>query len=341
MKLPPEKQILEIHKRTGGPRPAVGSRGGPASWERAGEGVAGVAPQAFLYEKTSYVAEARARGEQPGAAGVNGPMMHAPVWTWEVPLYFWLGGLASGTSFVACAADLAGDERSAVALRRLALGAAVPCAPLLIADLGRPLRFLHMLRIFKPRSPMSMGAWCLVAFSSTAAGAVGADLTGRRRAARRLGGATAVLGTYLGSYTGALLAATAVPVWARSRGLIGPIFVCTAVGSGASAAGLALRDGPTRRGARSAAAVAMTAELALSHLNERRLGPLAALLHSRRFRLAQALTAAGLVFRRASGPLFLAAGLLYRFAWIEAGKASAGDDEAVARTARGRTGEPS
>ena len=72
--------------------------------------------------------------------------MKAPVWTWEVPLYFWFGGLAAGSSFVALACDLAGDRRSARWARLVALGAVAPCAPLLIADLGRPLRFLNMLR---------------------------------------------------------------------------------------------------------------------------------------------------------------------------------------------------
>ena len=338
---PPEKEILRVHKREGRPVPAVGERGGPASWERAGEGVEGAAPQPFLYDATDYAAARdSATRERKGSdpfGRVQGPVMHAPVWTWEVPVYFWLGGLAAGVSFVAVAADAAGDEESAVVLRRLALGGAIPCAPLLIADLGRPLRFLHMLRVFKPRSPMSMGAWCLVGFSTAAAGAVGADVIDRPRAAKRLGALMAFLGTYLGSYTGALLAATAVPVWSRSRLLIGPIFVCTALGSGASAARLVLRDGPTRAAAGRVAAGAMAAELAIAHLNERRLGDLAPLMHSRRFRLAQALTAAGLAARRVSAPLFVAAALLYRFAWIEAGRASARDDAAVARTARERT----
>jgi hypothetical protein len=349
---PPEKDILRIHKREGRPVPAVGERGGPASWERAGEGVEGFKPDfedgrwSFLYtDDTDYAAAGGGRGELPPAPeAVQGPMMNAPVWTWEVPVYFWLGGLAAGASFVAAAADAAGDEASAVTLRRLALGGAIPCAPLLIADLGRPMRFLHMMRVFKPRSPMSMGAWCLIGFSTTAAGAVGADLVGRRREAKALGAATAFLGTYLGSYTGALLAATAVPVWGRSRVLLGPIFVCTAVGSGASAAKLALPDGPTRAGAARAATAAMVAELVLSAVNERRLGELGeALEHGRAgtfFRLAKGLTAAGLALRaarrRGASPLFLAAALLFRFGWIEGGRASAGDDAAVARTARGR-----
>ena len=349
---PPEKEILRIHRREGRPVPAVGERGGPASWERAGEGVEGFEPDfadarwSFLYkDDTDYAAAAGGRGEMPAPGDVNGPMMNAPVWTWEVPVYFWLGGLAAGASFVAAAADVVGDEDSAVVLRRVALGAAVPCAPLLIADLGRPMRFLHMMRIFKPRSPMSMGAWCLIGFSTTASGAVGADLIGRRGEAKLLGGLTAFLGTYLGSYTGALLAATAVPVWGRSRVLLGPIFVCTAVGSGASVAQLVLRPGPTRAGAARIATGAMATELVISFVNERRLGELAeALEHGkagRCFRFAKALTAAGLALRAArrpgASPLFLAAALLFRFGWVEGGKASARDDAAVARMARGRT----
>jgi hypothetical protein len=151
-----------------------------------------------------------------------------------------------------------------------------------------------------------------------------------------------VLGTYLGSYTGALLAATAVPVWGRSRAFLGPIFVCTALGSGASASRLVLRRGPTRDAAGHVATAAMAAELVVSHLNERRLGRLGEALGQgtpgRLFRSAKAFTAAGLGLRAARRPgasaLFLLAGLLYRFAWVEGGKASARDDEAVARMAR-------
>src|SRR3712207_8061149 len=116
----------------------------------------------------------------------------------------------------------------------------MPSPPLLIMDLGRPERFVNMLRIFKPRSPMSMGAWCLSLFGGLLSGAVGADLLGRKREARVLGGATAVTGGYLGSYTGVLLATTAVPLWARSRLFLGPIFVATATATGAAATRLAL-----------------------------------------------------------------------------------------------------
>jgi formate-dependent nitrite reductase membrane component NrfD len=281
------------------------------------------------------------------------------VWTWEVPLYFWFGGIASGSSFVALASELAGDRRTAVIARRVTLAAAVPTAPLLVLDLGRPERFLHMMRIFKTRSPMSMGAWCLAAFSSTAGGAVVADLLGRRREAALLGGATAALGAYLGSYTGVLLASTAVPVWARSRMFLPPIFVCTAAATGAAANRLVLSatgmkvGHPSRTALGTVETAAMASELILSSFNERRLGRLGLALEegraNRLFEFAKWSVRAGLGLRfarRRAGPwahhlasvLYLLGGLSFRFAWVEAGRHSAHDDEAVARMSRVRGG---
>jgi formate-dependent nitrite reductase membrane component NrfD len=373
---PPEEEIRRRHRDAS---PALGTRGEPAPWRRAVEGGAvelargqfGDARSSYLYgDDTGYavpvdadgesrVAEAgrRMRGgaELPGP--VQGPVMHPAVWTWEIPLYFWIGGVASGSSFVAAAADAVGDHRSAAIARRVTLAAVLPTAPLLIVDLGRPERFLNMLRIFKPRSPMSMGAWCLAAFSSLAAGSVAAELVGRDRLARTLGAGTAFLGTYLGSYTGALLASTAVPVWVRSRHLLGPIFIATGAGTGAAtnhlvlaAAGLPVKH-PTRTALGAVETVAMGAELALSALNEKRLGRVGrALAEGRPGRLLRAArwgVRAGLALRLASrraGPrahhlasvLYIASGLAFRFAWVEAGRTSAGDHEAVARAARER-----
>jgi formate-dependent nitrite reductase membrane component NrfD len=379
----PERRILRAFRKQGGSpagrdmTPAVGTRGGPAVWRRAVEdaGVAGArrdwedARWSYLYKAdTRYRADTvdddavrdaarrmRAGAEIPDV--IQGPFIHPAVWTWEVPLYFWFGGIAAGASFAALGADLAGDERSAAVARAIAFAGALPCAPLLILDLGRPLRFLHMLRIFKPRSPMSMGAWCLSAFSATAGGAVGADLLGRRDLARTLGAATALLGTYLGSYTGMLLASTAVPVWARSRALLPPIFVCTATATGAASceavlAATRLRDEhPTRAALRTIANAAMATELVLSSVNERRLGTLREALDTGRagklFKVAKAAAAGGLAIRLlgrgraraadgAATALYLGAGLAFRFAWVAAGRNSAGDDAAVARAARHR-----
>src|SRR3954454_3734884 len=281
-------------------RPAWGKRGGPAPWRRAREnaGVA-LARRQFMDGRWSYlfkrdtdyadsepdpgqVAKAAERmREGPPPADVHGPFIKPPVWTWEVPLYFWFGGIASGSAFVAHACELAGDRRAAATARLVALGAVAPAPVLLIKDLGRPERFFNMLRIFKPRSPMNLGAWCLITFSALATGAVGADVLGRRRLARDLGAANALLAGYLGSYTGVLLASTAVPVWARSRMFLGPVFVCTATATGAAAVRLSLvaaglpGDHPTRRALGFVDSGAILAELVLSTINERRLGRVA------------------------------------------------------------------
>jgi formate-dependent nitrite reductase membrane component NrfD len=308
-------------------------------------------------EVPETVAEAAVRARTGPLGDVAPGMMRAPVWTWEVPLYFWTGGIASGSAFVALACDLAGDHRSARIARLVALGALTTSPPLLVLDLGRPERFYNMLRIVKTRSPMSMGAWALTVFGGLISGAVGADLLGREKTARTLGAATALVGGYLGSYTGVLLASTAVPLWARSRLYLGPIFVCTATGTGAAATRLVLvasgvpAGHPTRIALRNVQAASMTAELVLSLINERRLGRHAAPLHdSRKMGWAKRLVRAGLGLQalrargapaasgHAASVLYLAAGLLFRYAWVEAGPISANDDRAVAEMARAHEG---
>jgi hypothetical protein len=354
--------------------PAVGKPASPDFGERSGEKVELHIGQwkdgrwSYLYgADTQYGAampdlEAIARAAERARTGelpdeIQGPIINAPVWTWEVPLYFWFGGIAAGSSFVGLACDLAGDEQSAAVARKVALAALVPSPPLLIMDLGRPERFYNMLRIFKPRSPMSLGAWALSAFGGLLGAAVGADLLGRRREAKLLGAGTAVVGGYLGSYTGVLLASTAVPVWARSRLFLGPIFVSTAAATGAAATRLALVatglpvGHPTRRALGNVETCAMAAELLLSIVNERKLGPLASGLEEGRpgtlFKAAKWAVRAGLALRLVRKPLgpgvhhvasllYLAAGLLFRYAWVGAGRESARHDRVVAQMARER-----
>ena len=84
------------------------------------------------------VAAANRRMRSGPVPEVQGPFINAPVWTWEIPLYFWFGGIAAGSAFVALACDLEGDERSARIARHVALGAVAPAPLLLIGDLGRP-----------------------------------------------------------------------------------------------------------------------------------------------------------------------------------------------------------
>jgi formate-dependent nitrite reductase membrane component NrfD len=367
--------IADHDERTRDMRPALGEPGGPAEWREASPG-AGVALAgkgfadarwSFLFKApdTSYaavepepgqVAEANRRMRGAPVPELRGPFVKPPVWTWEVLAYFWAGGVAAGSAFVALACDVAGDARSAAIARKVALAAVGPAPMLLIGDLGRPERFLNMLRVFKPRSPMNVGAWCLAGFSASAATAVAADLARRPRAARGAGALTALLGGYLGSYTGVLLACTAVPLWSRSRLLLGPIFVSTATATGAAATRLSLTarglpdEHPTNRTLSALETGAIVTELALSAINERAIGKAAGALHrgtpGRLYRGAQAAVLLGLsaqvmaARRRQPGlqnlasVAYLAGGLAFRFAWVEGGKASAADDEAAAELGR-------
>ncbi len=96
------------------------------------------------------------------------PVLKAPVWRWEIIWYFFFGGLAAGCYVIATIASLFGSKEDRAVVRTgyyLSLLAVLPCPPLLIKDLGRPERFLHMLRMFKFKSPMSMGTWALLSFS--------------------------------------------------------------------------------------------------------------------------------------------------------------------------------
>jgi formate-dependent nitrite reductase membrane component NrfD len=361
-------------------QPALGERGGPGPWTAAEPEAQvalsrpdfGDARWSYLYKArdTSYagaepapgqVAAANRRMRDAAVPEINGPFIHAPVWSWEVATYFWFGGMASGAAFVAVACDAAGDHRSAAIARKVALGVVAPGPVLLIADLGRPQRFLNMTRIFKPRSPMNTGSWCLVAFSGSGALAVTADLLRRPTAARALGATTALLGTYLGSYTGVLLACTAVPLWSRSRKILGPAFVATATATGAAATRLTLvasglpHGHPTRSALGTIETASMLTELSISALGERRLGDAADALRRGRpglyFRAAKTLVTIGISLRllaRRTGSrehelasvMYLAAGLLFRFAWVYAGRASATDDALVAATARDRGAHP-
>src|SRR5579875_182088 len=88
------------------------------------------------------------------------PLLKEPQWTQLVPLYFFVGGASGSLGVIGSLADLFGSERKlALKARWMALGGAAISSVLLIADLGRPSRFLNMLRIFKPQSAMSVGSW--------------------------------------------------------------------------------------------------------------------------------------------------------------------------------------
>jgi hypothetical protein len=171
----------------------------------------------------------------PEASASNGyyglPLLKQPVWTWEIPLYFAVGGAAGVAAMIGVAAQLSGaDKRLVRDARWIAAIGANLSAPLLIADLGRPERFLNMLRVFKPQSPMSVGAWILAAFGAGATGAV--ILPGAFRDAAAIGSAVAGLG--MATYTGVLLGATSIPVWSKHVAMLPLHFGASATGSAVS-----------------------------------------------------------------------------------------------------------
>jgi formate-dependent nitrite reductase membrane component NrfD len=190
-----------------------------------------------------------AGGPIPHKPGYYGQaVVKPPVWTWEVPLYFFFGGLAGMSAVIASGAIILHHvDVARVAMLVAAIAGALLSPILLIMDLGRPRLFLNMLRVFKHRSAMSMGAWILSAFGACVVpGLIALELHARQTFPGTLGQivriaagifilGSAIFGTLLATYTGVLIGATAIPAWFLHRTLL-PIHFGTA-GLG-SAAGL-------------------------------------------------------------------------------------------------------
>lgn len=181
--------------------------------------------------------------EISAATGYYGlPVIKEPSWSWEIPLYFFIGGAAGAAGVIAGVARLTGDSPKLVRdARRIAMAGSVLSPALLISDLGRPARFLAMLRVFKPQSPMSVGVWILMGFGAgTSAATLGSWLrerSGESALARFLetaGDVGALLfGMPLASYTGALIGVTVIPAWNRNAGMLPLHFAASGVNSGA------------------------------------------------------------------------------------------------------------
>lgn len=149
------------------------------------------------------------------------PLLKQPQWKPEIPLYMFVGGAAGASSVIGAIANWTGrDEQVAHDARLVAAIGAIISSGLLISDLGRPSRFLNMLRVFKPQSPMSMGAWVLAGFGSfSGAAAVAQILADRfdfgpfRIVGNIAEGFSALFGLPFSNYTGVLIGATVIPVW--------------------------------------------------------------------------------------------------------------------------------
>ena len=174
-----------------------------------------------------------------------------PVWTPEIPIYFFAGGLAGASAGLSFFARLFGRKKLArVATANAFIGIAVS-PPLLISDLGVPTRFLNMLRVFKPSSPMSVGSWILATEGGLIALSAADEFLGivPKRVVWPVRLLAAILGMPLATYTAALVANTAVPVWHEGRRELPFAF---AGGSAMAAGGMAALftpsdPGPARR----------------------------------------------------------------------------------------------
>jgi formate-dependent nitrite reductase membrane component NrfD len=288
---------------------------------------------------------------KPGSAESyhGNPVLKPPTWTWQVPLYFFVGGVAGISALIALVAHLIGNAGLLRTELWVGFAGALLSAPLLIADLGKPTRFLNMLRVFKPRSAMSLGAWTLSAFSS----AIGLAVVCHELILAGYGNQFVLLiewlaeffaalsGLILASYTSVLLGLTAIPVWSENRKFIPVVFLTGALGSTAA---LLEFLGFLLPATQFIGIVASTAEIAIAIMIEVRdryvdrplregavgwltragailAGPTALLL-----RIFSSHTAAP---RYAAALCFVAGALIARYSWIAAGRVSSRDPQAL------------
>ncbi len=202
------------------------------------------------------------------------PVIKPPVWTWEIPTYFFTGGLGGASATFALAAQLTGNRELARRSWLIALGGISVSPLLLTSDLGRPMRFLNMLRVFKVTSPMSVGSWVLTIAGAVTAPAAASSVLGRPRRLGRIAQYVAgALGLPVATYTAVLVSNTAVPVWSEARWELPLSFAASAAASAGAAATLATpRElaAPARRLAIGGAVV----ESVVTEIMERRLGEL-------------------------------------------------------------------
>lgn len=273
------------------------------------------------------------------------PMLNESVWSWAIPAYYFVGGLAGSALVLAAAAQIRRSRAKERLIRRCrwicVIGAGVSAA-LLVYDLGRPSRFLNMLRVFRPTSPMNMGAWILMGTG----GYSSAALLLRRRPGllgmlgEIFGYISGVFGLGLASYTGVLVANTAIPVWQESRRMLPILFSAAAMSSLGSVFAMCVEDEEERGIAKPFGMAGQAAELVAGVLMEKQASAVPRVGRPYRrgvsgflWRTAQVLTAASLFFgcrrrRVAAGALGVAGTLLLRIAVERAGTESARDARA-------------
>ena len=271
----------------------------------------------------------------PQGAGLDG----------QIPCYFFTGGLAGASAGMAYLAELRGEDELARRAWLAALAGVTVSPALLTMDLGKPMRFMNMLRVFKVTSPMSVGSWILTVSGLTTTLATANAWTGLfPRAAAPSRPAAALLGLPLSTYTAALVANTSVPVWHEARKTLPFVFASGAAASAGAAAMMITPSGEAGPARRLALAGAV-GELAGTQLMERRLGelgePYREGLSGRLGRLAKGLTAVGAAAvaagaRRPGAALIAAGAFAERWSIFKAGFKSAADPKYVVGPQRER-----
>jgi len=179
------------------------------------------------------------------------PILKEPVWTWEIPTYFFFGGLAGASSILSLLARATGNQPLARATTYIGAAGDAASPLFLISDLGRPERFLNMFRVFKVTSPMSVGSWVLGASGTANGFAAFCELLGilpRTKIAAE--SVSALLGPLLSTYTGTLVADTAIPVWHEARRELPFVFAGSSLATAGAAALIFVppeNAGPARR----------------------------------------------------------------------------------------------
>lgn len=278
------------------------------------------------------------------------PLLKGPQWQPEVPLYLFTGGAAGSAAVIACIARLLGsnpDDGVVRHARWIAAAGGILSSALLTKDLGVPSRFINMLRVFKPQSPMNMGAWTLTAFSTFSAAAAFANRMRQKldltpiylveNISEIFAGAT---GLAMASYTGVLIGATVIPVWNTNVDTLPIHFAVSGMNSAVSILELLGNDESRALNLLGLVACAYESGEGLKLEMERtpvnrplrrgfsgflvRLGGVLSGPAPLILRIAYALTGRKNL-RRAAAYLSLTGSLLTRFGWIHAGRASAKD----------------
>lgn len=279
------------------------------------------------------------------------PVLKRPVWSWEIPLYYFTGGAAGASFVLGAAAQLDGSGALTPLIRRChwagIIGSTIS-GGLLISDLGRPSRFLNMLRVFRPTSPMNMGVWIL---SGAAPAAMLGGLLLRRPGilgvlGESFGFVSGLFGMGLATYTGVLVGNSAIPVWQVSRRILPILFGASAVSSAGSLFDLFTQTARERRIIYTFGTLGKLGELGAAMAMEQQSAGIPTVAKPLRsgksgflWRAATALTAASLLTsllpnasrkrRCIAGALGVAGSLALRYAVHSAGYASAGDPRAT------------